>query len=139
MFPLLTFASGLVAGVLGVRLLKAAKNPVRGGDSSADFATAPLADSPLAERTRQGFSKARDDLRRTTVSGLESLEKSSAALRDKLTSPDITVLESAEDAAAPDIGTPEDSPKKPATRRRRPKKPTSDTPPASGPDEGAVS
>lgn len=66
MLPVLTFASGLIAGIVGVRLLKKAK----------------LADRP---DTAARLDKAQTGLRHAAVSGLAAVEKSSACLRAKLT------------------------------------------------------
>lgn len=72
MHPLLTFASGLVAGILGVRLLKKAAPP----------AAAQL--DGIGGKARQGLAQAQAGLRDATVSGLSAIEKSSANLRAKL-------------------------------------------------------
>lgn len=66
MLPVLTFASGLIAGIVGVQMLKKAK----------------LADrrDPAAR-----LDKAQAGLRQAAVSGLAAMEKSSAGLRAKLT------------------------------------------------------
>lgn len=73
MHPLLTFASGLVAGIIGVRLLKKAAPP----------AAAQL--DGLGGKARQGLAQAQAGLRDATVSGLSAIEKSSANLRARLT------------------------------------------------------
>ncbi|WP_096701913.1 hypothetical protein [Magnetospirillum sp. 15-1] len=73
MHPLLTFASGLVAGIVGVKLLKKATPP----------AAAQLDD--IGGKARQGLAQAQSSLRDATVSGLSAIEKSSASLRAKLT------------------------------------------------------
>lgn len=70
MLPLLTFATGIVAGIVGVQLLKQAK--------------APTAVKSLAHKARSGLEKAGDELRDATVSGLSAVEKSSASLRARL-------------------------------------------------------
>jgi len=71
MLPLLTFASGIVAGVIGVKLLKQAK--------------APAAIKSMAQKARSGLDKAGEELRDAAVSGLSTVEKSSASLRQRLT------------------------------------------------------
>ncbi|TAN77953.1 MAG: hypothetical protein EPN20_01375, partial [Magnetospirillum sp.] len=70
--PLLTFASGLVAGIVGVKLLKKAAPP----------AAAQL--DGIGGKARQGLAQAQTSLRDATVSGLTAIEKSSAGLRAKL-------------------------------------------------------
>lgn len=83
MLPVLMFASGIVAGVLGVQLAKKAahqpKPDLRG----------------LGQRTRAG-------LRDATVSGLTAIESQAASLRSKLTpdGADAPPAEAAEPAAA---------------------------------------
>lgn len=66
MLPVLTFASGLIAGIVGVQMLKKAK----------------LADRPDPAAR---LDKAQAGLRQAAVSGLAAVEKSSACLRAKLT------------------------------------------------------
>ena len=70
MLPLLRFASGILVGVVGVHLLKQSK--------------APEAVKSFAQKARSGLDKAGEELREATVSGLSAVEKSSAALRSKL-------------------------------------------------------
>ncbi|NEW89749.1 hypothetical protein DU475_21115 [Rhodopseudomonas sp. WA056] len=70
MLPLLRFATGVLVGVIGVQLLKQAK--------------APEAVKSFAQKARSGLDKAGEELREATVSGLSAVEKSSAALRTKL-------------------------------------------------------
>ena len=79
MLPLLTFASGLVAGIIGVRLIKTVKAPegLRAATSER-LAT-------INDKARHGFDQAQTGLRQATVSGLTVIEKSSASLRSKLT------------------------------------------------------
>lgn len=71
MLPFLTFASGIVAGIIGVKLLKNVKAPESLGS--------------IGDKARGGLDKAQAGLRDVTVSGLSALEKSSASLRTKLT------------------------------------------------------
>lgn len=71
MLPLLTFASGIVAGIVGVRLLK--KNKGSGSLKS------------LGQKACSGLDRAGEGLRDATVSGLSALEQSSASLRGQLT------------------------------------------------------
>jgi hypothetical protein len=72
MHPLLTFASGLLAGIVGVKLL--------------NKATPPAAQrlETLGGKARHGLAQAQSGLRDATVTGLEAIEKSSASLRAKL-------------------------------------------------------
>lgn len=70
MLPLLTFASGFVAGVVGLRLIKSVN--------------APETLRSAAGKARQGLDQAQSSLRQATVSGLSTIEKSSASLRSKL-------------------------------------------------------
>ncbi len=89
MFPLLTFATGLVVGIAGVRVLKSAKFdalPTRSADD-------------LGKKAREGFDRARSGLRDAAVSGLSAVEKTSAGLREKLT-PEATAVAAAPPADA---------------------------------------
>lgn len=72
MHPLLTFAGGLLAGIIGVRVLN--KAPA--------VAAAKL--EGLGDKARSGLSEVREGLRGAAVEGLSAVEKSSAALRGKL-------------------------------------------------------
>lgn len=74
MLPFLTFASGIIAGIVGVKLLKNIKAP----DSLGTLG-----------------DKAQAGLRDATVSGLSAIEKSSASLRAKLTPDEPAVVEPA--------------------------------------------
>ena len=74
MLPFLTFATGLLAGIAGVRLLKSAKFDAIPTPSAAD----------LGKTAREGFDRARTGLREAAVSGLTTVEKTSAGLREKL-------------------------------------------------------
>lgn len=71
MLPFLTFASGIIAGIVGVKLLKNVKAPQSLGS--------------IGDKARGGLDKAQAGLRDVTVSGLSAIEKSSASLRTKLT------------------------------------------------------
>lgn len=70
MLPFLTFASGIIAGIVGVKLLKNVKAP-------------------------QSLGSIGDKARDVTVSGLSAIEKSSASLRTKLTPEEPAVEEPA--------------------------------------------
>ncbi len=74
MLPLLTFASGLIVGIAGVRLARSAK-PGDGLKAAADT---------LGAKAREGLETARSGLREATVTGLSTVEKTSASLRDRL-------------------------------------------------------
>lgn len=71
MLPFLTFAGGIVAGIVGVKLLKRVKSPESLGN--------------LGDKARSGLDKAGAGLREATVTGLSAIEKSSAKMRTKLT------------------------------------------------------
>lgn len=117
MHPLLTFASGLVVGIIGLRALKNAKAP----ETLRDATGAGL------KAARTGLEQAETGLRKATVSGLDAIEKSSAALKAKLAVPE---------TAAPVASVPPSrrkrakTPRKPAAR----KTPTPTEPPAGGQD-----
>lgn len=94
MLPLLTFASGLVAGIVGIRLLKNVKAPEN----------LKAAAGTIGGKARHGLDQAQTGLRQATVSGLSAIEKSSATLRARLT---------------PEISQPEvEEPAKPAAPRK---------------------
>lgn len=111
MLPFLTFASGIVAGVVGVQLLKTAKTTHGVGT--------------LGAKARNGLDKAGEGVRDATLSGLSAIEKSSAALRAKLTPEDgaqaaatpvveVPAVEAPVTEAAPEAGD-----GKPETRPRK--------------------
>lgn len=99
MLPFLTFASGIVAGIVGVKLLKKAK--------------APQSLHDLGDKARGGLDKAGAGLRDVTVSGLSAIEKSTAGLRARLIPAEAEAEAEAVVEAAPE------APKKPAKPRRR--------------------
>lgn len=119
MIPLLTFASGLLVGAVGIRVLKKVKTPA---------SLARASESGL-KSARQGLDQAESGLRKATISGLGAIEKSSAALRGKL------------EAAVKEAPKAEEAPAAPAEvvegprRRRRRASPavTSATAPAKAP------
>jgi len=84
MLPFLTFAGGIVAGIVGVKLLKQVKPPESLGN--------------LGDKARSGLDKAGAGLRDATVTGLSAIEKSTAKMRTKLTPP---AAEPPEAVAAP--------------------------------------
>lgn len=114
MLPLVPFAVGLLAGAAAIQLWR-------------------------VDKTRLGLGKARKKIREATVSGLNKIESSSAAMRERLESApeaaaevvDAAVTEVVADVAAPVAE------KKPAARRARPRKKAA--PPATVGDEGAAS
>ncbi|MCR6629146.1 MAG: hypothetical protein NVV74_03310 [Magnetospirillum sp.] len=91
MLPLLTFASGLVAGIVGVRLLKTVTAP-----EGLKAATGSLGD-----KARQGLDQAQSGLRSAALSSLTAIEKSSASLRGKLETPPVEAVPEAAEAAQP--------------------------------------
>lgn len=74
MLPLLTFASGLVAGVAGVRLLKNAR--------SSERLTAGL--GAVGAKGQCALDKAQTTVRAAAISGLSAVERTSARVRTKL-------------------------------------------------------
>lgn len=100
MLPLLTFASGIVAGILGVRLLKNPRRPT------------PL--KQLGHTALGGLGRAGEGLREATLSGLSAIEKSSASLRAQLAAPpEASGLEEV-DAPSPDVPAAAFNPAEPA-------------------------
>ena len=93
MLPILTFASGLVVGALGLRLLKSAK-PADGLRTSVSEGY-----ETVATQAREGLDKTQATLRRTTISGLSALERSAAGLRTRLEEDPAPVETPAEEAA----------------------------------------
>lgn len=117
MHPLLTFASGLLAGIVGVRLL----------NKTAPQVAAAVRAGDLGGKARQGLTQAQSGLRHATVSGLAAIEKSSASLRARLTPAQAEAEAEAEAEAAPAT---------PAKPRRARKAPAKKAKPAAGPAEG---
>lgn len=74
MLPLLTFATGLIVGIAGVRVARSAR-PGDGLKAAADG---------VGAKARQGFESARSGLRDAAVTGLSAVEKTSAGLRERL-------------------------------------------------------
>lgn len=75
MLPLLPFAAGLLAGAVSVKLLR-------------------------SDKTRDGLNAAKSRLRAATVSGLNKLEHSTAAVRERLASADEAPAAPAAEASA---------------------------------------
>lgn len=78
MFPLITFFSGVIAGAVGVRLVKNAM-------TSRDFTTAVRdgAES-VGARAQAGGGKAQTAVREATITSLLAIERTSADLRSRL-------------------------------------------------------
>lgn len=98
MNPLMTFSAGIMAGVAVVRLLKndRARRSVAAAETIARDAV-----SAGREKTVSGFETAQTKLRNAAIAGLESVEKSSARLRTKLTpASEVAGVEAAAVAAA---------------------------------------
>ncbi|PWC44240.1 hypothetical protein [Azospirillum sp. TSO22-1] len=108
MYPLLVFASGLIAGAVGVRLLKRADLP-----QNLKAATAS---------GKVGLDRAQSAVREATLSGLSAVESTSARLRAKLAPEPETAAPEAPAAEEP-------SPRPP---RRRPRKAKAARPAADG-------
>ncbi len=127
MLPLLTFASGLVAGIVGIRLIKKVGTPQ---------ATAPATGlETIGDKARHGLDKAQTSLRQATVSGLSTIEKSSASLREKLAAvPAEAPAQPAKPAAArkPARAKPATEAAKPKTTTARPARKKTPAPPAPG-------
>ncbi len=133
MHPFLTFASGLLLGVAGVRLLKTVKAP-EGLKTAA---------SSLGDKARHGLDQAQAGLRDATVSGLSAIERSSASLRDRLVTapvePPVTETSVAEaPVAKPRKAKAEGAAAKPA-RKRAAKASESETVPEAAPEGGDAS
>ncbi|QCO17541.1 hypothetical protein D3869_20230 (plasmid) [Azospirillum brasilense] len=95
MLPLLTFASGVIAGALGVRMVKNAK--AKADSKIADLRAANLKAADVKAAAREGAGKAQTAVREAAVSGLLAIERTSAGLRTRLATP----VEEAPVAAAP--------------------------------------
>lgn len=113
MLPLVPFAIGLLTGAAAIQVWR-------------------------IDKTRQGLGKAREKIREATVSGLNKLESSSAAMRGRLasdTEPDTEVVAAAVAEVPP--ATAPAARKKPAAKRAPARKKAAA--PAAAPDEGAAS
>lgn len=102
MFPLLTFAAGLVTGAASIRLLKSIKAPDKLREATVSGVEA------VTTTARDQYGRVETGLRKATVSSLSAIERSSATLRAKL---------EAEPAETP----PQDAPAAPAKARTRAK------------------
>lgn len=112
MFPLLPFAAGLAAGILGVQMLRNVKT------------------GTLNSSAREQLGRAKSGLRNATVSSLEAIEHSTANLRAKLTpepapaaEPDAaeSTAEPAAEAAAPSAPAKARAPRKTTRKKAAPK------------------
>lgn len=80
MLPLLTFASGVIAGAIGVRMVKTAR-------AKADPAIADLKAVDVKAAAREGAGKAQTAVREAAVTSLLAIERTSAGLRSRLATP----------------------------------------------------
>lgn len=85
MLPLLTFASGLIAGAIGVRMMKTAK--AKADPRIADLRATALGAVDVKAAAREGAGKAQTAVREAAVSGLLAIERTSAGLRSRLATP----------------------------------------------------
>lgn len=95
MLPLLTFASGVIAGAIGVRMVKNAK--AKADPKIADLRATNLKAADVKAAAREGAGKAQTAVREAAVSGLLAIERTSAGLRSRLATP----VEEAPVAAVP--------------------------------------
>lgn len=79
MFPLITFFSGVIAGAVGVRLVK---NAVASGDRRA---TVRDGVAGVGASVQAGAGKAQAAVREATITSLLAIERTSADLRSRLT------------------------------------------------------
>ncbi|MBK1680894.1 hypothetical protein [Rhodocyclus tenuis] len=94
MLPLLPFAAGLLAGAVSVKLLR-------------------------SDKTRDGLNAAKTRLRAATVSGLNKLEHSTAAVRERLETADDAPAAPASEAVAALTAVAEEAPAKVSTVKPR--------------------
>ncbi|WP_349600675.1 hypothetical protein [Azospirillum argentinense] len=85
MLPLLTFASGVIAGAIGVRMMKNAK--AKADPRIADLRATTLKAADVKAAAREGAGKAQTAVREAAVSGLLAIERTSAGLRSRLATP----------------------------------------------------
>ncbi|WP_149651061.1 hypothetical protein [Azospirillum argentinense] len=85
MLPLLTFASGVIAGAIGVRMVKNAK--AKADPAIADIKAADLKSVDVKAAAREGAGKAQTAVREAAVTGLLAIERTSAGLRSRLAMP----------------------------------------------------
>lgn len=95
MLPLLTFASGVIAGAIGVRMVKNAK--AKADPKIADLRATDVKAVDVKAAAREGAGKARTAVREAAVTGLLAIERTSAGLRSRLATP----VEEAPAEAAP--------------------------------------
>ncbi|MDQ2106463.1 hypothetical protein [Azospirillum isscasi] len=86
MLPLLTFASGVIAGAIGVRLVKNAKAKA---DLKAIDVAATVREGAegVGAKVQAGAGKAQTAVREAAVSGLLAIERTTAGLRSRLATP----------------------------------------------------
>lgn len=133
MHPFLTFASGVLLGVAGIRLLKTVKAPE----------SLKTAAGSLGDKARHGLDQAQAGLRDATVSGLSAIERSSANLRDRLVTAPAEPPASEAPAAEAPVAKPrkakaEDGTAKPP-RKRAAKASEGEVAPAAAPEGGDAS
>ena len=85
MLPLLTFASGVIAGAIGVRMVKNAK--AKADPTIADLRATNLKATDVKAAAREGAGKAQTAVREAAVTGLLAIERTSAGLRSRLATP----------------------------------------------------
>ncbi|GAA4249758.1 hypothetical protein GBZ26_27735 [Azospirillum formosense] len=85
MLPLLTFASGVIAGAIGVRMVKNAK--AKADPTIADLRATNLKSVDVKAAAREGAGKAQSAVREAAVTGLLAIERTSAGLRSRLATP----------------------------------------------------
>lgn len=97
MLPLLTFASGVIAGAIGVRMVKNAK--AKADPTIADLRATNLKAADVKAAAREGAGKAQAAVREAAVTGLLAIERTSAGLRSRLATPvDAAAQEPVEEA-----------------------------------------
>ncbi len=117
MLPLLTFASGVIAGAIGVRMVKKAKaDPM-----IADLKAADLKAADVKAAAREGAGKAQTAVREAAVSGLLAIERTSAGLRSRLATP---AEEAPAEAALAEAEPPKDDAAEPAKDETPPASPS---------------
>lgn len=85
MLQLLTFASGVIAGAIGVRMVKNAK--AKADPMIADLRATNLKTADVKAAAREGAGKAQTAVREAAVTGLLAIERTSAGLRSRLATP----------------------------------------------------
>lgn len=98
MNPLLTLSAGILAGVVAVRWLKNAKTR-----AAFDAAQKRLCETTASSRKKavSAIDVAQHKLRDAAITGLNTVESSSAKLRGKLTTADVATAKKAAARRAP--------------------------------------